>query len=106
VTLRERAHLDVVCVLPVIEFETWLVAGAAALDRFLRAGYREHVPHDVDAERAGKGWIQHFFAGPKYSPAIDQARLTAAFDLSEARRRSRSFDKLCRELERRFPSSV
>jgi len=101
VVRRDRAHLDVACVLPVIEYETWLIAGAATLGRFLTAGFREQIPEDVEAGRVGKGWIQHFFAGPKYSPAVDQARLTASFDVRDARLRSRSFDKLCREIEGR-----
>jgi Domain of unknown function (DUF4276) len=97
---RYRGDVDIACVLPVIEFETWFVAGVATLERFLTAEHHDRIPHDPDVQKAGKGWIQHFFAGPKYSPAV-QARLTAAFDVREARQRSRSFAKLCRELERR-----
>jgi hypothetical protein len=101
VARQNRANVDLACVLPVIEYETWLAAGARSLEQFLVGDFGAHIPEDADAERVGKGWIQHFFAGPKYSPAVDQARLTAAFDLREARGRSRSFDKLCREMEAR-----
>jgi predicted ATPase len=38
----------------------------------------------------------------KYSETIDQPAMTADMDLSLCRRRSPSFDKLCRELEKRF----
>lgn len=98
---RERADLDVACVLPVTEYESWLVSGAETLAAYLVDDYAQHVPDDVEAARAGKGWIQRFFAGPKYSETADQARLTAAFDVQRARERSRSFAKLCRELEAR-----
>jgi hypothetical protein len=37
--------------------------------------------------------------GRKYSPAIDQAALVAAMDLA-AVRSCKSFDRLCREIER------
>lgn len=40
--------------------------------------------------------------GSPYSPPIDQPRLTAAMDLTMCRAGSRSYDKLCRELERRL----
>jgi hypothetical protein len=101
VARANRADLDVACVLPVVEYETWLVAGAETLSRFLMSGYESHIPTDPEGERAAKGWIQHFFAGPKYSEAADQVRLTAAFDVGRARQRSPSFDKLCRDLEAR-----
>jgi Domain of unknown function (DUF4276) len=101
-TLRaERAHLDVACVLAVVEYETWLVAGAETLGGYLTAGFAEAIPEDPEAVRAGKGWIQHFFAGTKYSETVDQVRLTSSFDVTKARNRSRSFDKFCRELEKR-----
>lgn len=98
---QNREHLDVACVLPVIEFETWLVAGADSLGDLLRDEFLTEIPSDPDQSRAGKGWVQRFFKGPKYSETVDQVRLTARFDVAHARRRSRSFDKFCRELEKR-----
>jgi hypothetical protein len=98
---RERGDLDVSCVLPVTEYESWLVGGADTLSPFLTNGFPEHIPPDIEAAKAGKGWIQHFFAGPKYSETADQARLTSAFDILKARQRSRSFAKLCRDVEAR-----
>jgi hypothetical protein len=101
VVARGRGDLDVSCVLPVTEYESWLVGGADTLSAFLKNGFAAHIPPDPEAVKAGKGWIQHFFAGPKYSETADQARLTSAFDITKARQRSRSFGKLCRELEKR-----
>lgn len=37
--------------------------------------------------------------GRKYSPSVDQAALVAAMDMTAARP-CRSFDRLCREIER------
>jgi Domain of unknown function (DUF4276) len=96
--LQHRSDIDISCVLPVSEYESWLVAGADTLTPFLVDGFEEHIPDDPEATGAGKGWIQRFFAAPKYSETADQARLSAAFAVEKARERSRSFDKLCREL--------
>lgn len=102
---HHRADVDVACVLPATEYESWLVSGADSLGPFLTDDAVEHIPDDTEAANVGKGWIQRFFAGPKYSETADQARLTALFDVVKARERSRSFAKLCRELEARCPRS-
>lgn len=96
-----RSHLDVACVLAVAEYETWFVASAASLGRYLVPGFEASIPADPEAAGVGKGWIERFYVESKYSETVDQVRLTAAFDLGAARQRSRSFDKLCRELEKR-----
>jgi hypothetical protein len=100
---RARSHLDVACVIAVVEFETWFVASAESLERYWHPEYRDAIPKDPEVANAGKGWVEKFYIEKKYSETIDQVRLTAAFDPAVARNRSRSFDKLCRELERRSP---
>ena len=95
----ERAHIDFSCVIAVVEFETWLVAGADSLSDLLVPGFHSRVPADPESQRVGKGWIEEFFHGTKYSESVDQVRLTARFDVKGARGRSASFDKLCREVE-------
>lgn len=95
----QRSHIDIACVLPVVEYETWLVAGAETLGDYLVDAFRDAIPADPEASGVGKGWIQHYFNGDKYSETVDQVRLTASFDVLKARSRSKSFDKLCRELE-------
>lgn len=97
----ERAHLDVTCVVAAVEYETWMVAGAETLAELLTPDFARVIPEDPEMARVGKGWIQRFFAGTKYSETVDQVRLTARFDVAKARNRSKSFDKFCRELERR-----
>ncbi len=97
---KARSDADVVCVIANVMFETWFVAAAESL-----AGYLDlsgiTVPQDPEASRAGKSWIKSRMRGGKYSETADQAALAAKMDLSLCRKRSRSFDKLCRELELR-----
>lgn len=72
-------------VMPVREYEAWLLAGHRASD-------------EPDAQRnpkalAGRRW-------PGYSPTTHQRTLTQSLDVAEAERRSPSFAYLVRELRR------
>lgn len=78
------------------EYESWFVAAADSLGRFLDLAKAPNSGPEV----AGKGWIEKTFRGPKYSETVDQPKLTAAMDLDLCRQKSKSFDKLCREIER------
>jgi hypothetical protein len=98
---RDRSHLEVTVVLANPEFETWFVAAAESLDRYLDLPPGESAPQHPERARCGKGWVEEHFRG-RYSETIDQPRMTAAMDLGLCRRRSPSFDKLCRELEKRL----
>ncbi len=97
-----RSDADVSCVIANLEYETWFVAAAESLSEFLNLSGRPSIPGDPEKARQGKGWIQKNFRGPKYSETIDQPAMTQAMDLALCRKRSPSFDKLCRELERRL----
>lgn len=102
--LREiRERVDVIVLFAEIEYETWFVAAAESLTEFLDIDDTP-IPDDPEAERAGKGWIQECYSRPgrSYSEPVDQPSMTASMDLSLCRRRSPSFDKLCRELEQRL----
>jgi hypothetical protein len=95
-----RSDVDVACVLANPEYETWFVAAAPSLSRYLDLdGARCDEP---EANRLKKAWIEHRFTSGSYSETIDQPRLTAAMDLAMCRAASPSFDKLCRELEARL----
>lgn len=96
---NERPDVDVAVVLAVPEFETWFVAAAESLQDYLDLPGRE-IPADVDAAGIKKGWLQQHFRG-RYTETIEQPALTARMDINQCRSRSRSFDKLCRELEKR-----
>ena len=94
------SDIDIACVLPHPMFETWFAAGAGSL-----AGYNDlpadlKPPPEPEANSVGKGWIMKQLKR-KYAERIDQPRFASKFDLAECRANSRSFDKLCRELEAR-----
>lgn len=102
-TYASGADLDISCVVANVEYETWFVAAAESLTQYLDITDRV-VPTDPESEHCGKGWIGRRIKTPKYSETVDQPKLTAAMDLELCRKRSPSFDKLCRELEKRLPS--
>lgn len=91
-------HVQFSIVIADWEFETWFVAGAASLSKYLNVE-QGSLPIDPESAKLGKGWIEARFRGVKYSETLDQPRMTATMDLKMCRRQSRSFDKLCRELE-------
>jgi hypothetical protein len=95
-------HLDIICVIACVEYETWFAAAAESLTKYLSF---ETVPDDPERWRLAKGWVERHFRGTRYSESVDQAAMTATMDLVLCRRRSPSFDKLCRELERRLNST-
>lgn len=97
-----RADRDIACVLANPEYETWFVAAASSLAKYLDLAGDEEPPSAPEDSRQGKGWIQRHFRGVKYSPSVDQPAMTAAMDLKLCRAKSPSFDKLCRELEARM----
>lgn len=76
------------CVVPVSEYEAWLVAGN-----------NEHN-FDGDAEelRDPKGILRDWYG--KYRETVDQARMTARIDFDKLRKNSRSFRALDTALSR------
>jgi len=98
-----RSDADIFCVIANVEYETWLVAGADSLGGDLNLSQDRELPRDPEERRLGKAWIQRRFRKKRsYSPTLDQSRMTSRMDLHLARERSPSFDKLCRELEKRL----
>ena len=95
---ESRRDKNISCVIANVEYETWFVASAASLLRFIELG-TEEAPENPESKRLGKGWIEKRFKGAKYSETVDQPKLTAHMDLQMCRDRSPSFDKLCRDLE-------
>jgi hypothetical protein len=91
---------DVSVVIPRYEFETWFIAAARSLSG--KRGLRPELvpPPEPEAIRGAKEWLsRNMVPGRKYSPSIDQTALVAGMDLAAARS-CRSFDRLCREIER------
>lgn len=79
------------------EYESWFLAAAESL-----AGYRGlpkdlTAPFDSEVTRDAKGWVRQHRG--LYDSRLDQAALTSRIDLRAAERNSRSFRKLCSEIE-------
>jgi hypothetical protein len=99
-----RPDLDIVVALANVEYETWFVAAAESLAGFMEISAGE-VPEHPEQNRCGKAWVEHRFRHHRYSPTQDQPALTRKFELALCRRRSPSFDRLCRELTKRCKKS-
>ena len=97
-----RPDADVTCVIANRCYETWFVAAASSLSKYLDLTNDAALPESPELTGQRKGWIAQRIRGPKYSETVDMPRLTAAMDLKLCRSRSPSFDKLCRELESRL----
>jgi hypothetical protein len=97
-----NSSVDVACVLAKVEYETWFAAAAESLTRYLKLPPGFVASESPEEARHAKGWVKRHFRGTRYSETQDQPAMTCAMDLALCRRRSPSFDKLCRELERRL----
>ena len=100
-----RNDFDVSCIVANIDYETWFVAASGSLLGFWKDPDDFEPPANPEGKN-GKSWVKQRFYGPKYSETIDQAKLTARMDLATCREVSSSFDKLCRELEKKTQESV
>lgn len=94
-----RSDLEVACCVANPEYETWFAASADTMAESLDLG-GEAAPDSPEDLRLGKRWIARRIATGRYRETVDQPRLTARIDVDTCRRRSSSFDKLCREIER------
>jgi hypothetical protein len=95
-----RSDVRVSVVLAKREFEAWFLASAQSLAG--RFGFLADMeaPDDPEGVRGAKEWLSlHRPEGRPYKETVDQAALTSAFDVRQARQRSPSFDKFCREFE-------
>jgi hypothetical protein len=83
------------------EFEAWFLAAAPSSSGCRGLADGLEVPVDPERPRDCKTWLtSHREDGGVYKPTVDQAALAAVFDLRLARKNSRSFDKLWRDVER------
>jgi Domain of unknown function (DUF4276) len=96
------SRMDVACVLAKVEYETWFAAAAESLTKYLEFPPDFVAADSPEEEGHAKAWVERYFRGHKYIEPQDQPAMTSAMDLAVCRRRSPSFDKLCRELERRL----
>lgn len=91
-------HKRISVVLANREYEAWFIAAAESLNG--SRGFVYNGDGDIDAERPrnAKGWIGDRIINGGYSETVDQPAFSALMDLDSAHRRSRSFRKLCSEL--------
>ena len=95
-----RADRLISVVLANKEFEAWFIASADSLkEQGYIAGVTDLPEEDPDSVRGAKQWLSSRLHQGTYKPTVDQPKLAAVFDLQEARRNSRSFRKLWREME-------
>ena len=100
------SDVTVSCVMPKRMLENWIVAGASTL------GGINNLPNplpmrDQFEERSGAAWLDEQLRSVnktrKYKKVVDAREFIDSMDLNECRTNSPSFDKLCRELEKRVP---
>lgn len=94
-------HIPCGIAVAVMEFESWLIAGADGLRG--RRGFANDAEPILDPEskRDAKAWLSEFMPREHpYMPTLHQAAFTSLFDMSKARECSPSFDRCYREIER------
>ncbi len=101
-----HSDLDLACVLAVSEYETWFAASAESLKKSLDLPPDFVASDDSEKSRHGKRWVERYRRGASYQETIDQPKMTSVMDLDLCRRRSRSFNKLCREFEQRLGKEI
>lgn len=93
---------ELACVLANVEYETWFAAAARSLSEYLDLSSDPSESQLFEESRHGKARGERRFRGRRYGETQDQPAMTRAMDLIVCRERAPSFDKLCRELERRL----
>jgi Domain of unknown function (DUF4276) len=100
-----RSDRRISVVLAKREFEAWFLAAIESL-RGKRSVRADAIwDGDPEAVRDAKGVLRQLTEPMRYSPTVDQAALTSMMDLDMARARSKSFDKLCREVDKLLSSA-
>ncbi len=82
------------------EFETWFIAGFETIAAHLGAHVELELPKDIESIEDPKGWLTRNVIGRRYRETQDQPSFCAVMDVEMARRRSESFDRFCREVQR------
>ncbi|WP_327730515.1 DUF4276 family protein [Streptomyces sp. NBC_00487] len=94
-----HAHVPLVAVAAVREFEAWFLAGAAGLAGL--AGLPDDLvpPPTPEAIRGAKEWLsKRMPPGSTYQETAHQPSFAQRFDLSAASAGAPSFDKFCRDV--------
>jgi Domain of unknown function (DUF4276) len=102
---KVRSDADISCVIATKMIENWIVAGASTLAGV--NGLPDPLPsRDQFEERSGVAWLAKQLRSKSrtrsYKKNVDAKIFVQSMDLSECRSNSPSFDKLCREFEKRM----
>ena len=98
--LKQRSDRRISVVLAKREYEAWFLASAASIAGHRGISHAATAPPEPEEIADAKGWLsRHMAPGRSYRETVDQPALTAIFDIDTTRARSRSFDKLCRDIE-------
>jgi hypothetical protein len=98
-----RPDADIFCVLAHPMFGVWFAACAVSLAGYNGLPAELTTPESPEGRGLGKGWLQKQLPR-KYREPIDQRKFVSKMDIGMCRANAPSFDKLCRELERRLPA--
>lgn len=88
---QARSDKRIELVLAKFEYEAWFLAASESV-----VFGAPSAPSDPEAVRGAKEWIRQH---QPYRPTVDQAPMTANFDMEEARRKAPSFDKMWRAVQ-------
>lgn len=92
-----RSDRRIKVVLAQREYEAWFLASAGSIAGQRELGSNITAPTDAESVRDAKGWLtSRMPEGRAYKETRDQPALTSMFDLEQARRGARSFDKMWR----------
>ncbi len=82
------------------EYESWFVASAESIARHVGSAQSFEIPSPIETIRDAKGWIGRNVLHRSYKETADQASFSSRIDVSLARGRSHSFNRLCLEVHR------
>jgi hypothetical protein len=102
---RVAAHKPVSVVLAKREFEAWFIAASGSLNGHRGFFLGDHNEIDVEQKRDAKGWMNERMANG-YREILDQPAFSARLNLEVAYERSRSFKKLCDDVQRQMRMTV
>ncbi len=82
------------------EYESWFIASSESIADHVGSGATFDVPQNIEGIRAAKEWLELNLLNRRYKETRDQAAFSSRIDVPLARRRSQSFNRFCREVER------
>ncbi|MFT4050400.1 MAG: DUF4276 family protein [Solirubrobacterales bacterium] len=82
------------------EFEAWFLSAPNSIRGVRGIPEDAEFPSEPESVRGAKERLGKLMESGNYSPTVDQPRFSSAIDIEEARLSSRSFRRLCTEMER------